>query len=1163
MVCAGQGLGFDRGGQHYNMMDSDLPPGSCNSTGHLSTIGYHTLPGRMHHSASTPAGVDGAGGGSRTPPATPKKGGKMLAVRVQMLDDSISMFQIQSKALGRVLFDQVCRQLHLLEADYFGLEYLDANGTKVWYWLDVEKPMCRQVGLSMLEPTLRFCVKFYTSDPARLEEEFTRYLFCLQVKKDLATGCIQCNENTAALMASYIVQAECGDFVPEDYPDHTYLSGYKFFPGQDSESERRIMENHKKHIGQSPAEADLNLLETARRCELYGIKMHPAKDHEGVPLNLAVAHLGIIVFQNYTKINTFSWAKIRKISFKRKKFLIKLHPEGYVSGYYRDVVEFFFDGRNECKNFWKKCVENHGFFRCSSVQRQPRQKTRVISRGSSFRYSGKTQKQIVEYVRDNYVKRQTFQRSGSFRASRSVGGSRGNVAPPPAPLNQSLSAHPLLPLPPGSDAISLEWDKQPHYLEASLMMKGYSAEEARAAAQRARRPAAGTRPPLAATAYVTTRDKLSKLYCNQIAPELVTHAEVNHHPTEDSPLPHRTTTPLVSPESTWSQASLGRASGVGRAPTPPPRARPDETSAEEDNTVSSASLCMSPTSVADHSIAGVPIFASTPLVSKQLTNGHDVVDNKRINENNNDTVNGNVNVTVVSESVNSMDVLSGGESDAGDTLSRRNNNSISSGMLGTLREVGDAPRKRNNDITYFVAKELLMTERTYKRDLELVTVKWSSSVSELAASGAESGPALARACLALEPLALSNGKLLARLDRLLSNAPRPDANDTEEPEYKKIGDVLYEHLLSTMDAYLWYSSRAGSLVGVVESVRRRGNEAGRAAALFDSKAPLPLAALLLRPLHRALHYHRLAEELYSASPGAGAEGARELSARVWGAARAQLQHGENHAALCQLQRDLAGYDKLLVAEREFVRMGCVYKHSSRGLQQRMLFLFSDVLVVTSKTGSTQFRAHSALPLHALHLKTSELPHSFSLTVEDVNLLLSATNDSEYTGWYNALSNAIENARDKFTDVDTELTPYEQETESPSAASSAGGGLAHVCWHRFTSLDSVHLHLAMRTQLSGYLLRKFKKSPGWQKLWVVFAISTLFFYKSWQDETPLASLPLLGYSVGAPASEDNIDKDFVFKLQFKNHVYFFRADSQYTFNRWTEVLQTATMRPEHN
>lgn len=135
--------------------------------------------------------------------------------------------------------------------------------------------------------------------------------------------------------------------------------------------------------GQTPAEADLNLLETARRCELYGMKMHVAKDIEGVALNLAVAHMGIAVFQGITRINTFSWAKIRKISFKRKRFLIKLHQEGY--GYYKDTVEFFFEGRNECKNFWKKCVENHGFFRCTAVQNMPRRKTRVLSRGSSFR----------------------------------------------------------------------------------------------------------------------------------------------------------------------------------------------------------------------------------------------------------------------------------------------------------------------------------------------------------------------------------------------------------------------------------------------------------------------------------------------------------------------------------------------------------------------------------------------------------------------------------------------------------------------------------------------------------------------------------------------------------------------------------------------------------
>ncbi|XP_073948398.1 FERM, ARHGEF and pleckstrin domain-containing protein 1-like isoform X3 [Choristoneura fumiferana] len=1031
--------------------------------------------------------------------------------------------------------------------------------------------MCRQVGLSMLEPTLRFCVKFYTPDPARLEEEFTRYLFCLQVKRDLAQGCIQCNENTAALLASYIVQAECGDFVPEDYPDHTYLSGYKFFPGQDSESERRIMENHKKHSGQSPAEADMNLLETARRCELYGVKMHPAKDHEAVPLNLAVAHMGILVFQNFTKINTFSWAKIRKISFKRKKFLIKLHPEGY--GYHRDIVEFFFEGRNECKNFWKKCVENHGFFRCSSVPRIPRHKTRVMSRGSSFRYSGKTQKQIVEFVRDNYVKRQTFQsRSGSFRASRSLRSSRGNVSAQ-GTLNASVSAHPLLPLPPGSDAISLEWDKQPHYLEASLMMKGYTAEEAAQAARRTRRPSEGAaRPLLTATAYAATRDK--------VAPELVTRAEVNHHPTEDSPLPHRTTTPLVSPESIWSQVSSCRANGRARAPTPPPRAPrpvPDDSSLEEEHTVSSASLCMSPVPAVENESLASPLSASTPLPAAPVVAPvapSDVVDNCVRT----DALNGNVNVNTVSEST-SMDVLSGGESDAGDTLNRtNNNNSISTRLSNLTREgAGEAQRRRGNDITFFIARELLMTERTYKRDLELITVAWSARVSGLSAeAGAADVAALARPCLALEPLALAQGALLARLERALAapastapHAPQSNDADAEEPEYRKIADLLSDYLTNTYDAYAQYTERSGALVGVVESLRRRSGACARACAAFEGAAPLPLACLLLRPLHRLLHYQTLATQISESSERGGERGsglrAQDVAARLARAAAAQLRHVENHAALCQLQRDIVGYDKLLVAEREFIRLGCVYKHSTRGLQQKMLFLFSDVVVLAAKAGSAQFRAHAALPLRALQLRRAAPAHAFTLTApapapaplagESISLTLSASNEFEYESWYQALESAIENARDQTKDVDTELTPAEQDTGSECAGSS-GGALAHVCWHRGTSLARDHLHSAMGSQASGYLLRKFKNSHGWQKLWVVFAAATLFFYKSWHDEAPLASLPLLGYTVGAPSESDGIYKDYVFKLQFKNHVYFFRADSQFTYNSWNNVLKTA-------
>jgi len=52
----------------------------------------------------------------------------------------------------------------------------------------------------------------------------------------------------------------------------------------------------------------------------------------------------------------------------------------------------------------------------------------------------------------------------------------------------------------------------------------------------------------------------------------------------------------------------------------------------------------------------------------------------------------------------------------------------------------------------------------------------------------------------------------------------------------------------------------------------------------------------------------------------------------------------------------------------------------------------------------------------------------------------------------------------------------------------------------------------------------------------------------KDDFPLASLPLLGYRSSLPSEIDGVNKDFVFKLQFKNHVYFFRAESQYAFDR---------------
>ena len=56
---------------------------------------------------------------------------------------------------------------------------------------------------------------------------------------------------------------------------------------------------------------------------------------------------------------------------------------------------------------------------------------------------------------------------------------------------------------------------------------------------------------------------------------------------------------------------------------------------------------------------------------------------------------------------------------------------------------------------------------------------------------------------------------------------------------------------------------------------------------------------------------------------------------------------------------------------------------------------------------------------------------------------------------------------------------------------------HVCWHRNLSVSIDDHRHSIKNQLSGYLLRKFKNSNGWQKLWVVFTDFCLFFYKTYQ------------------------------------------------------------------
>lgn len=197
---------------------------------------------------------------------------KTVQCKVTLLDGTEYSCDLEKRAKGQVLFDKVCEHLNLLEKDYFGLLFQESPEQK--NWLDPAKEIKRQ--LRNLPWLFTFNVKFYPPDPSQLTEDITRYFLCLQLRQDIASGRLPCSFVTHALLGSYTLQAELGDYDPEEHASHD-LSDFQFAPTQTKELEEKVVELHKTHRGLSPAQADSQFLENAKRLSMYGVDLHHAK----------------------------------------------------------------------------------------------------------------------------------------------------------------------------------------------------------------------------------------------------------------------------------------------------------------------------------------------------------------------------------------------------------------------------------------------------------------------------------------------------------------------------------------------------------------------------------------------------------------------------------------------------------------------------------------------------------------------------------------------------------------------------------------------------------------------------------------------------------------------------------------------------------------------
>nr|XP_036669733.1 protein 4.1 homolog isoform X6 [Drosophila suzukii] len=339
--------------------------------------------------------------------------GKPALARITLLDGSILDVSIDRKAIGRDVINSICAGLNLIEKDYFGLTYETPTDPRTW--LDLEKPVSKFFRTDTWP--LTFAVKFYPPEPSQLKEDITRYHLCLQVRNDILEGRLPCTFVTHALLGSYLVQSEMGDYDAEDMPTRAYLKEFKIAPNQTPELEDKVMDLHKTHKGQSPAEAELHYLENAKKLAMYGVDLHPAKDSEGVDIMLGVCASGLLVYRDKLRINRFAWPKILKISYKRHHFYIKIRPGEFEQ--YESTIGFKLANHRAAKKLWKSCVEHHTFFRLMTPE--PVSKSKLFPHfGSTYRYKGRTQAESTSTPVDRTPPKFDRTLSGARLTSRSM-----------------------------------------------------------------------------------------------------------------------------------------------------------------------------------------------------------------------------------------------------------------------------------------------------------------------------------------------------------------------------------------------------------------------------------------------------------------------------------------------------------------------------------------------------------------------------------------------------------------------------------------------------------------------------------------------------------------------------------------------------------------------
>ena len=339
--------------------------------------------------------------------------------RVLLLDGEYHTIPVNKKAKAIVVINELFRHLalkDLQEKEFFSVYYVDTSGSKIFLnpFKQIRKQLPNISGRTTWD--LFFGVQFYATELTMLADDITRYLYVLQICRDIKEKRLHADNSTKIQLVSLLVQANCGDYDPEEHREG-YVEPYIDMIYNQSEIPiglpNSVTEVHKEKTGFKPNEADITFFMIAKSLYKFGQQIFPVRDRLSQSGEVGASIVGLFFHKDGKEFMNIPWQHVVTVGYRKKKIRVRYHPRGDSD----DEIEilYLYCSQPNVKLVWRGCVEQHTFFRLERpipLVKSTIKSYHSFNRDSELRFSsGRT---LYQMLRGPHKPQPTFDRSATM-----------------------------------------------------------------------------------------------------------------------------------------------------------------------------------------------------------------------------------------------------------------------------------------------------------------------------------------------------------------------------------------------------------------------------------------------------------------------------------------------------------------------------------------------------------------------------------------------------------------------------------------------------------------------------------------------------------------------------------------------------------------------------